>query len=315
MNSQDDQVLKQLYKKGANEAPSAELDQEILEYAANKQSSKRGGSHFGGGWKVPLSLAASVVLVFALLVQLDQSPEQLEIPPIPSSESDMQTTTKNKSGAGDFNAPIDEISMPTDGIATETEELSGRAETQTPANAAQEKLEARKKLDQETVSQPTPTLEKSRQLDEYQRNNKLEQVPAEQPSVAAPSMKSKSEVKSSRPNRTLEPLQDSPRAILNEQPSTVQEGTYSTNGNTETMSRERSRKDFESDAQQEPMLHDDRAESKEDTDFAPIPVGDWLLMIEKLIARKDYAEAARQLEKFKQAHPKVNVEDLEAKLP
>ena len=50
-------------------------------------------------------------------------------------------------------------------------------------------------------------------------------------------------------------------------------------------------------------------------EFAPIPVEDWLLMIEKLIARKDYAEAARQLQKFKQVHPKVNVEDLDAKIP
>ena len=54
---------------------------------------------------------------------------------------------------------------------------------------------------------------------------------------------------------------------------------------------------------------------EEEVDFAPIPVEDWLLKIEQLIARKDYAEAARQLEKFKQAHPKVNVEDLESKIP
>ncbi len=38
-------------------------------------------------------------------------------------------------------------------------------------------------------------------------------------------------------------------------------------------------------------------------------------MIEKLIAKKDYAEAARQLQKFKQTHPKVNVEDLDSKIP
>ena len=57
------------------------------------------------------------------------------------------------------------------------------------------------------------------------------------------------------------------------------------------------------------------SEAKREQEFAPIPVEDWLLMIEKLIARKDYAEAARQLQKFKQAHPKVNVEDLDAKIP
>ena len=52
-----------------------------------------------------------------------------------------------------------------------------------------------------------------------------------------------------------------------------------------------------------------------EAEFAPIPVEDWLLMIEKLVAQKDYAEAARQLAKFKQAHPKVNVEDLDAQIP
>ena len=53
----------------------------------------------------------------------------------------------------------------------------------------------------------------------------------------------------------------------------------------------------------------------EEAGFAPMPVEYWLLMIEQLVARKDYAEAARQLEKFKQAHPKINVEDLESKIP
>ena len=50
-------------------------------------------------------------------------------------------------------------------------------------------------------------------------------------------------------------------------------------------------------------------------DTANLPVGDWLLLIETLIAKKDYAEARRQIDKFKIAHPKVNVEDLEAKIP
>ena len=55
--------------------------------------------------------------------------------------------------------------------------------------------------------------------------------------------------------------------------------------------------------------------TEEDLDFAPLPVEDWLLMIELLVAKKDYAEAARQLNKFKQAHPNVNVEDLDSKIP
>ena len=58
-----------------------------------------------------------------------------------------------------------------------------------------------------------------------------------------------------------------------------------------------------------------QTEEQSESKFAPIPVEDWLLMIERLVAKKDYAEAARQLEKFKQAHPKVNVEDLDAKIP
>ncbi len=55
--------------------------------------------------------------------------------------------------------------------------------------------------------------------------------------------------------------------------------------------------------------------TEEDLDFVPLPVENWLLMIELLVAKKDYAEAARQLNKFKQAHPNVNVEDLDSKIP
>lgn len=67
------------------------------------------------------------------------------------------------------------------------------------------------------------------------------------------------------------------------------------------------------DAELTDELRDENIQTE--AEFAPIPVEDWLLMIERLVARKDYAEAARQLEKFKQAHPKVNVEDLDAKIP
>jgi len=75
-NQKDNEVLTQLYKTGANETPPAKLNYEIIKYAAdaqvNTESPIEGSSHFGGGWKVPLSMAACLVVVFGLLVQIDQ---------------------------------------------------------------------------------------------------------------------------------------------------------------------------------------------------------------------------------------------------
>ena len=146
----------------------------------------------------------------------------------------------------------------------------------------------------------------------------------QEPSASPPGTKSKAsmpESEATKANKTLDRMQDPSKGVLDEQKqSTIQEGSRSTNGAAAgTILREKSM-DLESNQPQhaqEPMTqHREDAQIAEDeSGFAPIPVEDWLLMIEKLIARKDYAEAARQLEKFKQAYPKVNVEDLEAKIP
>ena len=318
MNPQDDQVLKQLYRKGAKESPSSELDQKILAYAAKKNNPNQGSSHFGGGWKVPLSLAASVTLVFALLLQLDQNQEQLKMPPIPSIESDAEPAPGDKTRMGDFNdnLELEEITGSDHDIAVEAEESSNRSETQAPSKVTQDKLESRKKLDSKSES----TFEKSRQFDNSRLNNELEQESApkeiykQSPSVSSPSTKPKAstlEAETPKPNRTLERKKD---ALGEQKQSTIQEGSRSTNGAAAGTVSPESSMDLESNQPQqtqEPVLRN----RGDEAGYVPIPVEDWLLMIEKLIANKDYAEAARQLEKLKQAHPKVNVEDLESKLP
>ena len=90
--TQDDEVLARFYKEGAKEIPSKELDGKILAYAAEKEKSKQGSSHFSGGWKVPLSMAASVVLVFAILIQIDQKYNPSEI---------LSTQNAGKSASGE----------------------------------------------------------------------------------------------------------------------------------------------------------------------------------------------------------------------
>ena len=284
--SQDDQVLKRLYKEGAKEAPSAKLDEKILEYAANKNKSKGGDSHFGGGWKVPLSLAASVVLVFAILVQLDQSPEQLEMPPMPTSDkSDTQS------------APADEL------FETDSE---------VPIYDKQNKEESKRKLEQEVMSGPESTLEKSQQSENFRLNNEgnLKQAPEEgalgSSSQTKPKVSTPSASGAKYPKKTRERFEDSAK------------DSSSKSGVDDIAPARSVEQKSTQEIQSEEVIMQDRADEpivEGELEYAPLPVEDWLLMIEQLIAQKDYAEAARQLEKFKQAHPKVNVEDLEAKLP
>ena len=82
-DTNDDQVLAHLYKEGAKETAPAKLNYEIINHAAKVEKPTSVNSHFGGGWKVPLSLAASIVVVFGLIVQIDQNPDQSTLPPIP----------------------------------------------------------------------------------------------------------------------------------------------------------------------------------------------------------------------------------------
>lgn len=322
--SQDDQVLAQLYKKSAKETPSPELDRKILDYAAKKNTPAHGNSHFGGGWKVPLSLAASVVLVFAILVQLDQGPEQLEIPPIPTSDkSDVKSVPMDELESDDFSRSIgDKLATDRDIGFEAGESTTGRTETQAPSTEIPSKLEPRKKRElKETISQPETTLEQSRQYDDYKLNNELEleQTPAESPPVSSPSAKPKvSNVPApeiARPTKTPERMQEMSKDVSRERkPSTIQDGLGGANGAAvEGMAPERAISVESNQTQQTQAREDESIE--EETDFAPMPVEDWILIIEQLLARKDYAEAARQLEKLKQAHPKVNVEDLESKIP
>ena len=270
-DSKDNQILSKLYKEGAKESPSAELDQKILEYAAKKNKSKHATSHFSGGWKVPLSLAASVVVVFALLIQLDQSNIQQDLPAVPAyEESDAK--------------PV-----------TEDEDLGNNIEFKSSTTIKNGKQESRKKLEQESVSGPQSVLEKSQQLDEFKLNNESKEshAPAERSAVAEPSAKTPApETEISKPQRSLDRMQEISKDSIDE------------GGRARSV-----------EPDQNKQVHEEAVLAEDEAEFAPLPVEDWLLMIEKLIARKDYAEAARQLEKFKQAHPKVNVEDLEAKIP
>ncbi len=235
MNSKDDQVLQQLYKKGAKQAPPSELDQKILDYAANQAQDKRGKKSFSGNWKVPLSLAASVVLVFALLVQLDKNYPLLEVP-----------------------SASDDALM---------KEIDSESSVIQPSN----KLETKKDIQKN--EKKSKSLHKEDAIGSVMTNGPVSE-----------GIRLNQEHKEKYP-------QDKEAA-----PSTG-------------MAKQRTA--------QEPVAKtlDEASVLEEEIMLSHRSVEDWLLMIEKLIARKDYAEAARQLEKFKQAHPIVNVEDIESKIP
>ena len=233
-------------------------------------------------------------LYLEFLVQLDQSNQQLEVPPIPDltmpDESkdlklDQPTAVLDNIETEEDSSSLDSALMdesPTDNLGTESQ-----------ANIIQSKEKLLKKV------QPEPEYLRERQQLEEQV---LEPSKAEKstPIENTQSMELNRKL-SSKPkaNESSENFADKPKSIQ-KQASEPGQTEPALDGAMQSQSASTSAVDSEARGEQE---------------YASIPVGDWLLMIEKLIARKDYAEAARQLQKFKQAHPKVNVEDLDAKIP
>lgn len=255
---QDDQVLAQLYKEGAKNTPPAKLNYEIISYATNANqnipSHKQVSSHFDDGWKVPLSMAASVVIVFALLVQLDQSPQQLELPSTP----DISISVEPKSRQPQDNVLI---SKPATEKLYETEESLAND------------------ISSKNAEQKTDKSQVARQQMQESSKDVL------------------SSVTETAPKDNIQPKNLSEKPVAQGHEDTLNASVISADTEIESDEAHTQKK-----AENEPEL-------------APIPVEDWLLMIELLIARKDYAEADRQLVKFKQAHPKINVDDLDAKIP
>lgn len=328
----DDQALTKLYKSGAKETPSSQLDRKILDYAVNKNRPGLGGSHFGGDWKVPLSLAASVLLVFTILVQLDKNPEQLpkDLPPLPSTEKKADVLSvpadsefgydKNRSLNEAFESPSESESQAKsnkNGIEFEAEESLGNSATPALPAIPENKVEARKKLqrqNQEVLSQPEAILEQSAPSDDYQPSSEAVQsreVSPQKTPQRAPEL-SKDSLK--------EPAKESAGKAKQ---STVQENNGDRSATTESIERDEAIQLESNHAQQPASSREDDSlivdkieqEAEDEAEFAALPVDDWLLTIEKLIANENYAEAVRELEKFKQAHPEINVLDLESKIP
>jgi len=355
-DSQDDKVLGQLYKKGAKETPPAKLNYEIINYAAKADKSaatpSQIGSHFGGGWKVPLSMAASVVVVFALLVQLDQSPQELELPPIPEitiptdskpaeskdvesknqalksqtvlEESFEAEETLSDDVAPSFNNDAKESDLDSQSTGALIIDKPVRTESQTSTKPSANKKTTDKKAEQKLETsgdrvKSRQTIEKSKASDAIRiQSNEPESVPAAPTSSPSSTTSNTGEgyaPKLIKPQAAERKMQE-PDVENNNTPdaasgSVLQQRSMS----KESIYREDSQ--LSSDMAADTELGDKEVQTEEQSEskFAPIPVEDWLLMIERLVAKKDYAEAARQLEKFKQAHPKVNVEDLDAKIP
>ena len=241
---QDDQVITKLYKEGAKETPPPKLDQIILNYAASKN--KRSSSYFSGGWKVPVSLAASITIVFAIIMQIEKMPDQIEIPQIPASGK-----TDNQP------APVDESSIDAK-KRSKAKDAPARREDKLAPMKSTKKNEVTKKLNQHQQ------LPQSQALEEELQNfdSALSADEAEAGALTSPESVSTQSPKESSIQKRQKKFNVAP-----------------------------------------------------ETDTSKLPVEDWLLLIEQLIAKKDYAEARRQLDKFKVTHTKVNVEELENLIP
>jgi len=321
-NLQDDQVLAKLYKERAKDTPPAKLNSEILNYAANAKKSTSDnnsvGSHFGGGWKVPLSMAASVVVVFALLVQLDQSPRNIELPPIPGISVPAETKQQNSNDEALSSTATREEAQESEDALLDGEASDLLIEQDEQSSAIQSKPKAAKK---NVINKPEQKLEQelSRERVYQAPLEKAEPaiIPSESPSASSDTSNSSEGYapkldKAESINKSIERQTQKPAGAINRS-STVTSG--------DMMEEEAMRPNSVPSREDAPGASDSTADSDVEletnagSEFAPLPVEDWLLVIETLVAQKDYAEAARQLQKFKQAHPKVNVEDLESKIP
>jgi hypothetical protein len=341
--NQDDEVLARLYKEGAKEEPPTKLNNEIINYAAtaNKPEAKNSkvSSHFGGGWKVPLSMAASLVVVFALLIQLEQSPQQLEIPPIPEASRSTESKDelfKSKTSSADIST---EETMADDTSSME-QEVGTLGATKNDTIQLKEKKSTTTTSKAEEAPEAISTIEHDRSLERLIPQDRLgNSYRADKNSTDANNNDaSKNGTSKNDTSKNSTPILSNPAATesnLIKSPITKASKPHAAKkqiqiSNDDALSSHS--ETFSSEAIQHKGSATDSTAQKADTivtesdrhadialeseqEFAPIPVEDWLLMIEQLVARKDYAEAARQLEKFKYAHPKVNVEDLDAKIP
>ena len=343
----DDEVLAQLYKQGAKDTPPAKLNHKIINYAANAnkpasaQSQVR--SHFSGGWKVPLSMAASVVVVFALLVQLDQNPQQLELPPIPEitipteQEPTKQGPAKSKDNAlksqpapkalyeaeesladdvSIFKNDANESDMDSQHTDTLIIDKPLRKESQPSTDLIQTKRITKKNKEQKLENPRDRTvLEKSKSTDKSRtQSNEPSTAPSTPAStISKPESTEGYASKPTNPQTAKKQIQEIDDDALDSSSEIAPSGSTQQGSMSEESIESREDSHISSDMAADTKLSDE--EEQNENGFSPIPVEDWLLMIEKLVARKDYAEAARQLEKFKQAHPNVNVEDLDAIIP
>ena len=76
-----DSLVSDLYGAIGKDHPPSETDREILARAYEMKPAKT-GSPFSGGWKIPLSLAAVLVVGLAVVLRLGVSPEQ----PLPEAD-------------------------------------------------------------------------------------------------------------------------------------------------------------------------------------------------------------------------------------
>lgn len=81
-----DSLVSKLYHAMEKESPPVEADREILVRAYDMKASKTGSS-FPGGWKIPLSLAAVLVIGLAVVLRLGISPQR----PLPETQTPVKT--------------------------------------------------------------------------------------------------------------------------------------------------------------------------------------------------------------------------------
>ena len=343
MQNSDDQVLAQLYKEGAKDQPPTSLDDKIINYAANankpnsnssqanNKTESQVGSHFGGGWKVPLSMAASVVVVFALLVQLEQSPQQLELPPIPEISAPTESKEelfKNKAATTDIQAQ-DTLEDDASFMRQDASDLGAASDRTIDLKEKPSSTILTMPSTTSTVQQKNPPLHDRLILEESANNsNRNDEIRTEGESdqgisalsntdtlepesiktpaaTASKPHAQKKQIQKHGNNPVTDSSEVSPKEAM-QQRSTINESATQIDGNAGAIPGKAS--------EISPTISSDTSPESEQ-EFAPIPIDNWLLMIEQLVARKDYAEAARQLKKFKYAHPDINVEDLDAKIP
>lgn len=130
----EDKNVSRIYQEASRDEPPSQLDDAILATARQATSKKsRAGTPFSGGWPVPVSMVAVVIVAVILVpVVMQESTQEID-KPVPATTSDITPEQPSKLQEQRFNSPVEAQSTHDDIQSMGQQLLKQPARAQTPA--------------------------------------------------------------------------------------------------------------------------------------------------------------------------------------